>query len=158
VCLSSMKILPATDEDAAAILDLQRLAYQTEAAIYDDFTIPPLVEKLDKLRDQFRTKYFLKATEDERIVGSIRAFQNEQICYVERLIVHPDCRNRGIGTTLLRQIEVVHPAAIRFELFTGHKSVNNIRLYERLGYRQFRQEIVNEKLTMVFLEKVIAEK
>ena len=41
-----MEITTAIIEDAAAILVLQRLAYQSEAAIYDDFTIPPLTETL----------------------------------------------------------------------------------------------------------------
>ena len=151
-----MNMLSATIEDVAAIFDLQRLAYQTEAAIYDDFAIPPLVETLDQLRDQFHSKRILKAMEDGRIVGSVRAFQKDATCYVERLIVDPEHRNRGIGTALLRQIEAAYPAAARFELFTGHKSVNNLRLYERLGYCPFRRQPVNEKLTMVYLEKVVA--
>ena len=45
------------------------------------------------------------------------------------------------------------PAACRFQLFTGHKSAGNIRMYERAGYRAFRQEKVNEKVTLVFMEK-----
>ncbi len=151
-----MNISPATIEDAAAIFDLQRLAYQAEAAIYDDFSIPPLVETLDQLRNHFCSRCFLKATEDGRIVGSIRAFQKDATCYVERLIVDPEHRNRGIGTALLRQIEAAYPAVARFELFTGHKSVNNLRLYEQLGYRPFRRHPVNDKLTMVYLEKVAA--
>ena len=150
-----MNISTATIEDASAIFDLQRRAYQTEAAIYNDFSIPPLVETIEQLRDQFHSKCFLKATEDGRIVGSVRAFQNAETCHVERLIVDLDYRKRGIATALLRQIEAAHPAAHRFELYTGHKSVNNIRLYERLGYRPFRQEIVNGRLTMVFLEKSV---
>jgi len=81
--------------------------------------------------------------------------QKDATCYVERLIVDPPYRRRGIGTALLREIEAAHPAARRFELFTGHRSVNNLRLYERLGYRPFRQEVVNDRLTMVFLEKPI---
>ena len=93
-----MNISPATIEDAAALLGLQRLAYQTEAAIYDDFTIPPLVETLDQLREQFGWKCFLKATENGRIVGSIRAFQKDATCYIERLVVDPEYRKRGIGT------------------------------------------------------------
>ena len=38
----NQEIKPAVIEDSEAILTLQRLAYQSEAAIYDDFTIPPL--------------------------------------------------------------------------------------------------------------------
>jgi hypothetical protein len=34
-----MEIKPAVIEDAEAILALQLLAYQSEAAIYDDFTL-----------------------------------------------------------------------------------------------------------------------
>ena len=151
-----MEIKTAIIEDAAAILVLQRLAYQSEAAIYDDFTIPPLTETLEDLKSRFHDRHFLKAIEDERIVGSVRAFQDGVGCHVERLIVHPDYRRRGIGTALLNMIETCFPAARRFELFTGHKSESNIRLYERIGYRAFRQERANEKVSLVFMEKTVA--
>jgi GNAT superfamily N-acetyltransferase len=147
----------ATAEDAAAILDLQRPAYQTEAAIYDDYAIPPLTETLDELRAQFGLKRFLKATDGGRIIGSVRASQEGATCHGGRLIVHPEWRGRGIGTELMRRIEAEFPSAGRFELFTGHKSVRNLRLYERLGYRAFRNEPVHEALTMVFLEKVVGD-
>ena len=71
------------------------------------------------------------------------------------MIVHPEYRRRGIGTALLNRIETLFPTARRFELFTGHKSEKNIRLYERVGYRAFRQERVNEKVSLVFMEKTI---
>jgi GNAT superfamily N-acetyltransferase len=151
-----MNLLPATIDDAAAIFELQQCAYQSEAAIYDDYSIPPLVETLDQLRGHFRSRRFWKAAEDDRIVGSVRAFREEETCHVERLIVRPDYRKRGIGTALLRQIEAAYPTAARFALFTGHRSVDNLRLYQRLGYRPFRQERVSDGLTMVFLEKINA--
>ena len=150
-----MEIRPAIIEDAEAILTLQHLAYQSEAAIYDDFTIPPLTETLEDLKARFHDRQFLKAVAGDQIVGSVRAFQKGPTCYVERLIVHPTHRRRGIGTTLLNRIETLFPNARRFELFTGHKSKNNIRLYERMGYRTLRQERVNEKVTLVFMEKTI---
>ena len=146
-------IVPAAVEDAADLLALQRLAYQIEAAIYDDFTIPPLTETLDELTARFADRRFLKAVERGRIVGSVRAFEDQATSHVERLIVHPDCRRRGIGTALLSRIETVFPAVRRLELFTGHKSDGNIRLYESLGYRAFRRERISDKLTLVFLER-----
>jgi GNAT superfamily N-acetyltransferase len=146
-------IEPATLEDAADIWQLQQLAYQTEAATYDNYSIPPLLETLEELRSQFAAKRFLKALSDGRIIGSVRGVQREATCFVERLIVHPDYRRRGIGMALLQQLEAAHPDAGRFELFTGQRSATNIRLYERVGYRAFRHELINEKLTMVFLQK-----
>jgi GNAT superfamily N-acetyltransferase len=149
----NQEIRLAIIEDAEAILTLQRLAYQSEAAIYDDFTIPPLTETLEDLTARFHDRRFLKAVENDQIVGSVRAFQDKSSCHVERLIVHPEYRRRGVGTALLNRIETLFPTAQRFELFTGHKSEINIRLYERVGYRTFRQERVNEKVSLVFMEK-----
>ena len=145
----------ATTDDAPSILALQHLAYQTEAARYDDNTLPPLLETLADLLARFGDRRFLKAVEADQIIGSVRGFQEADTCFVERLIVHPDCRHRGIGTTLLTEIEALFPTARRFELFTGTKSERNIRLYERLDYRAFRHERVNDKVTLVFMEKVV---
>ena len=88
-----MEISPAAIEDAEEILALQRLAYQSEASIYDDFTIPPLTETLEGLKARFGDRRFLKAVENGRIVGSVRAFQDKARCHVERLIVHPEYRH-----------------------------------------------------------------
>ena len=150
-----MEIKPAVLEDAEAILALQRLAYQSEAAIYDNFTVPPLTETLEDMKARFHDRRFLKAVEGGQIVGSVRAFQDGPTCHVGRLIVRPDYRRRGIGMALLNWIETCFPTARRFELFTGHRSESNIRLYERLGYRAFRREQVNEKVALVFMEKMV---
>jgi RimJ/RimL family protein N-acetyltransferase len=148
-----MNITTATRDDAPQLLALQHLAYQTEAARYDDSRLPPLLDTLDDLTARFPSRQFLKALDGTQIIGSVRAFQHDETCFVERLIVHPDYRRRGIGTALLREIEIRFPTARRFELFTGHKSENNLRLYQRLGYRPFREQPANDNVTLVFLEK-----
>ncbi len=45
-----MTITTATDADAQAILELQRLAYRSEAELHGDDTLPPLTETLDQIR------------------------------------------------------------------------------------------------------------
>ena len=80
----------ANVENAGEILDLQKLAYQSEAALYDDYTIPPLTQTLEEITADFERQLFLKASVDGRIVGSVRAYEREGACCIGRLIVHPD--------------------------------------------------------------------
>lgn len=145
-------ITHASPEDAAAILELQKLAYQSEAQLYNDLNIPPLTQTLDELRSDFTSKIFLKAQVEGKIVGSVRGYQAGITCYIERLIAHPDYQRQGIGTALMEQIESCFEAQ-RFELFTGHKSDRNIHFYERLGYKLFKSEKINKTLSFVFMEK-----
>ena len=149
-----MLIETADINDAEAILQLQRTAYQSEAKIYNDFEIPPLTETLSQLRALFSSHVFLKATVDGKIVGSVRANIHNGSCHIGRLIVDPKYQNRGIGTQLLAEIERKYPACRRFELFTGIKSQRNIRLYEKAGYRAFKTESVSNKLSLICFEKV----
>ena len=146
-------IAQASLQDAEAILGLQRVAYQSEARLYNDFDIPPLTQTLDEWRSDFTRAVFLKAEVEGKIVGSVKGHQAAETCYVERLIVHPNYQGQGIGTALMKQIESHFGQAQRFELFTGHKSELNIRLYERLGYTIFKSEEINPNLSFVFLQK-----
>lgn len=152
----SLPITRATIEDAQEILNLQKLAYQSEAAIYQDYTIPPLTQTLPEMEAELQNQLFLKAVESERIVGSVRAYLQQGTCYIGRLIVHPDYQNRGLGSLLMGEIERSFPQTQRYELFTGHRSERNLYLYEKLGYQPFGREKVSAKLTMVFLEKRVA--
>jgi ribosomal protein S18 acetylase RimI-like enzyme len=140
-------------EDAADILALQKLAYRSEAEIYGDDTIPPLTQTLEEMCADLKDQVVLKASIDERIVGSVRAYEEQGTCFVGRLIVHPDFQNRGIGTRLMREIERAFTQAERFELFTGDRSERNLHLYLKLGYSVFKRQELTERVTLVFMEK-----
>lgn len=148
-----IEISRAQVDDAARILELQKLAYQSEARLYNDFEIPPLLQTLAEMRDDLARKIVLKAVVAGEIVGSVRAFKQAETVHIERLIVRPEHQKRGLGTALMQKIETFFPGASRFELFTGHKSAGNIRLYERLGYTIFKSEKISVELAFVFMEK-----
>jgi len=89
-----MTITEAAPQDAQEILDLQRLAYQSEAAIYNDYAIPPLTQTLAELEAQFHNHIFLKAMAAGRLIGSVIAHLQGETCFIGRLIVHRDYQNR----------------------------------------------------------------
>ena len=146
-------ILEATLDDAQAILDLQKLAYQSEALLYNDYDIAPLKQTLEEMETDLAKMFVLKAVLDDGIVGSIRGREKDGTCFVGRLIVQPEVQGRGIGTGLLKALENHFVRSARFELFTGHRSEKNLYLYNKLGYQKFREQKINDRLTMVFLEK-----
>lgn len=149
----AIRIEPAEIADAAALLELQKYAFQSEAAIYDDYTIPQLSQSLESMESDFRNYTILKATVNGLIVGSVRAHTTGEVCRIGRLSVDPAAQNRGIGTRLMIAIEQLFPDAVRFELFTGARSERNLHLYQKLGYRVVREEEGAGKVSFIHLEK-----
>lgn len=148
-----MIIEKANIEDAETILKLQKIAFENQAMIYNDFCMPPLTQTLEDISSEFDQRIFLKAVQDEGIVGSVRGNVKDGRACIGRLVVHPEYQNQGIGKELMRKIEACFPEAERFELFTGHKSEKNIGLYQRLGYKIFKEEELREDYKIVYLEK-----
>jgi GNAT superfamily N-acetyltransferase len=112
------------------------MAFISEAEIYNNFKIEPLLQSFDSIAVDFKVCIFLKAEYKNVIVGSVRGKETSEICQVGRLIVAPEFQNKGIGRRLLKEIEHEFPAAREYELCTGYKSIKNIYLYESIGYKQ----------------------
>lgn len=148
-----MKIIRAGIKDAEEILALQKRAYRQEAEFYNDFSIQPLTMTLDETIKDLEKCIALKAVENGKIAGSVRAYEAGGTCHVGKLMVEPGMQDKGTGTQLMREIEKEFPRAQRFELFTGYKSSKNIHLYEKLGYKKFREELLPGQVGCVYMEK-----
>ena len=148
-----MKINLAAIGDAEQILNLQKLAYQSEAEIYPDCIIPPMTQTIGKMREEFQSQVLYKAIYENDIIGSVRAYSEDNSCFIGRLIVHPEFQRKGIGTKLMNAVETHFSDVQRYELFTGTKSIENIRLYERLGYKPIKEQVVNKFLSLIYMEK-----
>lgn len=139
--------------DLQKILDLQYLAYQSEAKLFNDSNIPPLRQTLAELESEYQNGIVLKAVDEHNvIIGSVRARYDRGTVYIGKLMVHPEKQGLGIGTQLLFAIENEYLKQ-RYELFTSSKSTKNIELYKNLGYQIFREEQITDELIFVYLEK-----
>ncbi|MFC6368408.1 GNAT family N-acetyltransferase [Nonomuraea thailandensis] len=143
----------AEPADAGELLTLQRAAYLSEAQLYGDPYIPPLVESLEQVRKVIEGALVLKALDGTRIVGAVRGQMSGTTCLVGRLVVAPDRQGQGLGTALLGALHEELPEAEAFDLFTGHLSEGNLRLYRRLGYRETSRERMDDHLTVVYLRR-----
>ena len=149
-----MNIIKAEKKDLQKILELQYLAYQSEAKLFNDSNIPPLRQTLAEVESEYQKGVVLKAVdENNTIIGSVRAYYDNNTVYIGKLMVHPEKQGQGIGTQLLVAIENEYPQQ-RYELFTSSKSKKNIELYEKLGYKIFSERQVTDELKFVYLEKL----
>jgi ribosomal protein S18 acetylase RimI-like enzyme/catechol 2,3-dioxygenase-like lactoylglutathione lyase family enzyme len=151
--ITDYTISKAKEEDLEQILYLQKCCYLLEAEIYNDYTIPPLKQTLDEIKNDFNNQVILKLENKGNIIGSVRAYQENNTCYIGRLIVDKNYQNKGLGKLLLNAIEKEFVATPRYELFTGAKSIKNLHLYHKMGYREFK-EMNMGNIEIVYLEKI----
>ena len=144
----------AAPAEAGELLTVQRAAYVAEAQRYADPFLPPLTQPLSEVVEEIRRDRRMVARSGCRVVGTVRGEQRGHVLHIGRLAVAPDQQGRGIGTRLLIAVEGLADAdATACALFTGADSENNLRLYERLGYRPVRHEPLPSGPGLVHLDK-----
>ena len=114
--------------------------------------IPPLKQTIEEVIQEYNNGDVFKVEDSNKIIGSVRVRCDNGTVYIGKLMVHPLYRKRGLGKRLLKEIELRYPGC-GYELFTSTLSVDNIKLYESIGYVEYRREQVNEMLTFVYLKK-----
>ncbi|MBO7938004.1 MULTISPECIES: GNAT family N-acetyltransferase [Streptomyces] len=157
----SVTISVATEQDAEQIFRLQYLCFQSEAALYGNYRIAPLVQTLDSVKQELAADCVFVARLGEEVVGSVRGTLTEDgAAAIGKLCVHPRLQGHGIGARLLRAAETAladERGATRFRLFTGHRSEGNLRLYRRVGYRTVGTSQGTDGVPMIVLEKAAGE-
>jgi len=153
----SVTISAATEQDAEQIFRLQYLCFQSEAALYGNYRIDPLVESLDSVRQEVAQNCVFVARLGEEVVGAVRGRITEDgAASIGMLCVHPRLQGHGIGARLLKAAESAlaeERGATGFRLHTGHRSEGNLRLCRRVGYRQVGTAQGADGIPMVVLEK-----
>ena len=156
--MSDVTTRPIRPEDAGEVLTLQRAAFVSEALIYDSVHMPPLTQTLEEVEAELRENLGCVALVGTRIVGAARAVRDGDLLLIGRIAIAPDQQGQGIGSTLLEAVEARgrEAGASEAELFTGSLSEANLRLYERVGYRETERIEQGDGTAQVFLRKRLA--
>ncbi|MFG2633602.1 GNAT family N-acetyltransferase [Streptomyces sp. NPDC048362] len=153
----SVTISVATGQDAEQIFRLQYLCFQSEAALYGNYRIDPLVQTLDSVRQEVDSDCVFVARLGDEVVGSVRGkVTDDGAAAIGKLCVHPRLQGHGIGARLLRAAEAAlagERGAKRFRLHTGHRSEGNLRLYRRSGYETVGRSTGADGVELIVLEK-----
>jgi NAD(P)H-dependent FMN reductase/GNAT superfamily N-acetyltransferase len=134
--VSDATITRATAADAAELLVLQRACWVQEAIDNSSLQLPALTESLDDVAAWLADWQVWLVHRHGRLVAAVRARHDGSIWEIGRLMVAPDLSGRGLGRWLLAYTESAAPDDVgSVGLFTGAKSLRNLALYQRAGYR-----------------------
>ncbi len=150
------RIEPAVPADAGELLTLQRACWVQEAIANDSVTgIPALAESLDDVRRWLGEWSTWVVRVEGRLVGAVRGRMEGEAWDIGRIMVVPDLQGRGLGRLLLEHVQdAAPPEATSYVLFTGHRSVDNIRMYRRAGFR-LRPDLAPPPLAVVMTKRRI---
>jgi len=94
----SITIIKAERSDLQAILNLQYLAYQSEATLFWSKNITPLRQTPTEQEKEYDKGIILKVlTENNVIIGSIRVYEDTTTVYIGKFTRKP-CKTRSFRT------------------------------------------------------------
>ncbi|WP_277831112.1 GNAT family N-acetyltransferase [Speluncibacter jeojiensis] len=96
-----------------------------------------------------------------RLVAAVRVHlspTHPHTAALGRLVVAPDLQGRGRGSRLLELVEQRLPEQVTdVRLFTGERSLGNLRLYLRFGYQETHRTVTPGGYALVHLTKRVRE-
>lgn len=153
-----VKLIRANVDDAKELHAMQVKSFRELLEKYQDFDTSPANESVEKvearLKQEFTYFYFICLGAQK--VGAIRIVDKKETGKNKRIspvFILPEFQGQGIAQKAIRLCEEMHGKE-DWELDTILQEPKNCYLYEKLGYRQTgKTEVINERLTLVFLSK-----
>ena len=147
----------ATHADVRELYELQLRAFESEAEMIGSRSVPALMETYEhSLADFGNWTVLVTRDESGSIIGAIRYQKVDDHIEIGRLMVAQEHRRQGVATGLLCAVEERTQERV-FELYTCTKSWINIRLYEKLGYRTFKEEKGENDLSFAYMRKTASQ-
>ncbi|MBX3304207.1 MAG: GNAT family N-acetyltransferase [Nitrospira sp.] len=126
-------VRPATEIDLPVLLQVQRAAFGEYAGIYELSSWT--TETLESLKEDAREKHIFVAETEGEIVGSVRFWTVAGVCVIRLLSVSPAYQSRGVGKSLIREIERATTDAHKLYACTMLRTARNIQFFMDLGYK-----------------------
>lgn len=139
------RIRAARHNDAGELLTLQRAAFALEPGHSRELPLRESVEDVEHaIEDPDHEVLVAGVTEDGewghrgRLVGAVRVEVVAEVVRLNRVVIAPDLRNRGLGSALLEAVTSYaenRPGVTELELRAEGASSENLALYRRYGFR-----------------------
>jgi ribosomal protein S18 acetylase RimI-like enzyme len=151
--MNDLALRPATTADVPVLEQLVDAAYGHYVGRIGGRPRPMTDDYAEVVRDRRVTV----AERDGQIVGLLVLDQDDREVVIENVAVHPAHQGRGVGRLLLEHAEhIAQDAGLgSIRLYTHERMVENLALYERIGYVEYERRAHGAAL-IVHLRKTLA--
>ncbi|MGE1127161.1 GNAT family N-acetyltransferase [Bacillus wiedmannii] len=108
-----------------------------------DYNIqPPGYSSVEMMKYSIEELDSFKVIVDEKIIGGIIVtISGKSYGRIDRIFVDPDYQEKGIGSHVIKSIEVEYPSIRIWDLETSSRQLNNHHFYKKMGYEMtFKSE------------------
>ena len=128
----------ATPEEAGKIAELLRESFREFESHYTKEGFAATTPDGDEIAVRMNGGPVWIACEGKEILGTVSAVPKGNALYIRSMAVSPRARNKGIGDSLLRHVEIYGRSQgfDRFILSTTPFLLSAIRLYEKFGFQR----------------------
>lgn len=115
----NIRIARTNMEEAQELLNIQKLAFQSDLEKYRDFATNPAAESLISFIQRILISQHYTIFIDEEIAGSIDIRKISEDHYVlNQLCLNPKWQNRGFGSKIMKMMEEMFPNVTIWSLKT----------------------------------------
>jgi len=142
----------ATPADAATVRDLTRAAYAKWVPVLGREAKPMTADYGIAVREHFVDMLYV----DGKLAALIETHPEAGHLLIVNVAVSPDCQGRGYGRALLAHAErLARSLGLReLRLYTSSRLTENVKLYQRVGYKVDREEETSPHLgVFVYMSK-----
>ena len=155
-----LHIRPAVSEDNPALCDLLAELFSIESDFEPDRekqsrALRMLIDKAEETTNENQDCMVLVAEQGDQVIGMcsvqvlVSTAEGRLVGLVEDVIVHPACRNKGVGKQLLQHLEAwaVKRGLARLQLLADRENHIALGFYENVGWLPTQLNALRKKLT-----------
>jgi GNAT superfamily N-acetyltransferase len=141
MAVAAVKLVRASEGDAAAIRDLTRQAYAKWVPLIGREPKPMTADYAEAVR---RHRFDLLYA-DGTLAALIETIRGPDHLLIENVAVSPAFQGKGYGRLLMAHAEALAASfnVREVRLYTNKRFADNVQLYLKLGYRVDREEDMN---------------
>lgn len=133
----------ATILDAEKLTEIMTRTFDEEAKRWlcdqgdvIDYNIqPPGYSSVEMMKYSIEELDSFKVIMDDKIIGGIIVtISGKSYGRIDRIFVDPDYQGKGIGSHVIKSIEVEYPSIRIWDLETSSRQLNNHHFYKKMGY------------------------